>query len=175
MWLLASRGDPEHRGTTRRYALGALLTVVALWWMYFTQPTEEVVDHARHSFEDDDGPNNEPFIWGYGHFFIFGAAAAVGAGYAVAVDAAVHAAHLSARGVSLSVAVPVALYVIGVWALHAKRWAGEPVKAFAPLALAALILVAGLAALPVLVTGVLSVLGITYFEVQRRIAASAPA
>jgi hypothetical protein len=101
--------------------------------------------------------------------------AAVGAGFAVAVDAAVHAAHLSDRGVSLSVAVPVALYVIGVWALHAKRWAGEPVKAFAPLALAALILVAGLAALPVLVTGVLSVLGITYFEVQRRIAASAPA
>jgi low temperature requirement protein LtrA len=148
-------------------AVGALFTVFAMWWMYFTQPAEEVVDHARNSFED--GPSNEPFVWGYGHYVIFGSAAAVGAGYAVAVDAVLHHAHLSDRGVSLSVAVPVALYVVSVWALHAKGWKGDPTKAVATLVLAALILVAGVAALPVVVIGLLLAAGIVYFEVRRRV------
>ena len=157
----------EALGAIAPIAIGALLTVFAMWWMYFTQPTEEVVDHARDAWEADQ--SKEPFIWGYGHSVIFASAAAVGAGFAVAVDAAMHTAHLSARGVSLSVAVPVALYVIGVWALHARGWARGAGKATATFALAGLILLGGLLALPVVVTGLLLVAGIGVFEVQARL------
>lgn len=153
-------------------ALGALLTVCAMWWLYFTQPAEEIIDHARDATED--GPSNDPFIWGYGHYVIYGSAAAVGAGYAVAVDAAMHHAHLSDRGVSLAVAIPVALYIVSVWALHARSWAAGPSKAVATLVLAGLVLAAGLAALPVVTTGLLLVAGISYFEVVRRIGDDSP-
>jgi hypothetical protein len=99
---------------------------------------------------------------------ILGSAAAVGAGYAVAVDAALHHAHLSARGVSLAVAVPVTLYVVSVWALHVQGWTDRGTKSAIALVVAAAILVAGVAAVPVVVIGVLLALGIVAFEVNAR-------
>ena len=156
----------EAVGSIAPVALGALLTVCSMWWLYFSQPTEEIVDRARLAHET--GPSKEPFVWGYGHYVIFGAAAAVGAGYAVAVDAALHHAHLSARGVSLAVAVPVALYVVSVWALHVQGWTDRRTKSAIALATTAAILIAGLAAAPVVVIGVLMVLGIVAFEVNAR-------
>jgi low temperature requirement protein LtrA len=148
-------------------AIGALLTVVAMWWMYFTQPVEEIVDHAREA--QDTGPTKDPFIWGYGHYVIFGSAAAVGAGYAVAVDVAIHHAELSARGASLSVAIPVALYLLSVWMLHAKGWEHRPLKAAATVVAAALVLGAAAAGAPVAVTGIVLALMITFFESLRRL------
>jgi low temperature requirement protein LtrA len=156
----------EAVGAIAPVALGALLTVCSMWWLYFSQPAEDVVDHAREAFEA--GPSRYPFIWGYGHYVIFGAAAAVGAGYAVAVDAALHHAHLSGRGVSLAVAVPVALYVVSVWALHVRGWTDAGTKTAIALVLAAAVLAAGIAGAPVLVTGVLLAVGIVVFELSRR-------
>jgi len=148
-------------------ALGALLTVVAMWWMYFTQPVEEVVDHARDA--RDTGPSKDPFIWGYGHYVIFASAAAVGAGYAVAVDVAMHHAAISSRGAALAVAIPVALYVISVWALHAQAWDKGAAKAVATIVSALLVLGAGLVGAPVLAIGIILALTIVYFETVRRV------
>lgn len=148
-------------------ALGALLTVVAMWWMYFTQPAEEVVDHARDA--QVSGPTKDPYIWGYGHYVIFASAAAVGAGFAAAVDVAMHHAELDARGASLAVAIPVALYIVSVWALHAQAWDQGVAKAVATVVAALLVLGAGVLGAPVLVIGILLALTIVYFETVRRL------
>ena len=54
---------------------GGLLIIFSLWWIYFAKPAYRFLTSNRIGF-----------LWGYGHYFIFGAAAAIGAGLAVNVD-----------------------------------------------------------------------------------------
>ena len=69
-------------------------------------------------------------MWGYGHYLVFAAAAAVGAGLAVSVDQATHHAKVSAAGAGFAVAIPVAIFVMCLWYLHDRpeyrqtRWLG---------------------------------------------------
>ena len=65
--------------------VGGLLTLFAMWWIYFDMPTERLVERARAS---SDAGRSGALAWGYGHYFVFGAAAAMGAGLVVAVDQA---------------------------------------------------------------------------------------
>lgn len=55
------------------------------------------------------------FIWGYGHYFVFASAAAVGAALAVAVDHAVGKTDISDAQAALALAIPVAIYLFSVW------------------------------------------------------------
>src|SRR4029450_6762151 len=87
-------------------ALGGLLTVASLWWIYFAQPAEDVVDRARSAFES--GTARFSFGWGYGHLVVFASAAAVGAGLAVAADQVIGHAHLSAQGATPALVTPLA-------------------------------------------------------------------
>ncbi|MBF9071080.1 low temperature requirement protein A [Streptacidiphilus fuscans] len=91
-------------------AVGGLLICFSAWWIYFARSVEE---HLRS--------NRVAFTWGYGHFFVFGSAAAVGAGLEVAVEHAVGKVHLSAQAATLGVTVPTAVYLITVWALHSRH------------------------------------------------------
>jgi hypothetical protein len=58
------------------------------------------------------------FPWGYGHILIFTAIAATGAGLHVAATYIDHQAHISGVATVLSVAIPVAMFVLTVYALH---------------------------------------------------------
>ena len=55
--------------------VGGLLIVYSMWWMYFDRPVHDLLTSLRKAI-----------IWGYGHYFVFASAAAVGAGLAVSVD-----------------------------------------------------------------------------------------
>nr|WP_308354987.1 low temperature requirement protein A [Streptomyces sp. MUM 203J] len=90
-------------------AAGGLLLVFAAWWIYFAVPA-----HARLR------SNREGFLWGYGHYLIFASAAAIGAGLEVAVEHAVGETHLSDTSAAAAVTLPYALYLLLVWALHAR-------------------------------------------------------
>ncbi|MFI7318730.1 low temperature requirement protein A [Streptomyces venezuelae] len=92
-------------------AAGGLLIVFAAWWIYFVVPI-----HGRLR------SNRQAFLWGYGHYVILGAAAAIGAGIEVAVEQAVGKAHISTTAASAAVTVPTALYLITVWALHSRYY-----------------------------------------------------
>ena len=139
-------------------AAGALLIVFAMWWLYFAQPTEALVEHHRSAF---GLLPRSSFVWGYGHYVVFGAAGAVGAGLATAVDQATGHAALSARGATAAVAVPVALYLLGVWVLDARpERAGWPRQPNLPAA-AVLVLAAAALGLPVLAIGALLILCVT--------------
>ena len=126
-------------------AVGGMLTVFAMWWLYFAKDAASVLTSLRAGF-----------VWGYGHYFVFGSAAAVGAGLAVSVDAVgVAAEHLTSRAASTSFTVPVAVFLLAVWALqwrphHLTGWHNvlAPVTAVAVLA-------ATFTPEPVLVTGIL--------------------
>ena len=77
-------------------AIGGLLLVFAMWWSYFKH--EPDVGHHR-SLRSMLG-------WGYGHYFVFAAVAALGAGLEVAADTTVDAADLGPAVAAATVAVP---------------------------------------------------------------------
>lgn len=93
-------------------AVGGMLLVFALWWIYFSGPEAELP--ALHT----------ALTWGYAHYAVFASVAAVGAGLQAAVDATEHHAELSERGAALSVAVPVALVLVLLGGLHRLTGAG---------------------------------------------------
>ncbi|MGW3099651.1 low temperature requirement protein A [Streptomyces sp. NPDC001102] len=88
-------------------ALGGLLTVFALWWMYFAQDAPRRLRTQRTAM-----------WWGYGHYVVFAAAAAVGAALAVNVAHATGSRALTDVQAAAMYTVPVALFVLCVWLLH---------------------------------------------------------
>ncbi len=90
-------------------AVSGLVLVFALWWLYFLQPCGEgLVAHRERSYR-----------WGYGHYGIFVALAALGGGLEVAVQHSAGATAASALAVSYSVALPVAVFLAFQWFVNA--------------------------------------------------------
>jgi low temperature requirement protein LtrA len=85
-------------------ALSSLVIVFSMWWLYFSQE-----DHLGST------DPNRAFVWGYGHFIIFAAGGAVGAGFAVLVDVIAGKAAVSLLVGDYAVGIPVALYMLGLW------------------------------------------------------------
>jgi low temperature requirement protein LtrA len=87
---------------------GTALTF-GMWWIYFIVPCGEIL-HAHRE---------RSFGWGYGHIPLFGATVAVGAGLHVAAYHVEHKTLLGTNATVLTVAVPVAAYVLGIFLLYA--------------------------------------------------------
>lgn len=120
-----------------------LVIVFAFWWLYFDHPAHRLLVDNRHAF-----------VWGYGHYVVFAAAAAIGAGIAVIVERP----DLSGAPVT----VPVAVLLMALWVLHIRprTWL-EP-------AAAALVLAATFVGPSLVVTAaVLSVLVAARLVLQR--------
>ncbi|MER7750959.1 low temperature requirement protein A [Kitasatospora sp. NPDC097643] len=113
--------EHEELGRLVPVAVGGLLICFSAWWIYFARPVHE---HLRS--------NRQAFAWGYGHYLVFGAAAAIGAGLEVAVESAVHKAEISATAATATVTVPTALYLIMVWLLHTRHTKTGAAQALAP-------------------------------------------
>ncbi len=119
---------------------GGLLIVCAMWWVYFDRPVHDLLTSLRKGI-----------IWGYGHYVVFAAAAAVGAGLAVAVDAATHHSQVSTATAGAAVAIPVAAYLLCLWFLH-DRPEYRQTRAYGLIA-SILVLLTPFTAQPVLLTG----------------------
>jgi low temperature requirement protein LtrA len=91
-------------------AVGGLLLVFALWWAYFKLPAW-IGHDVRFRWQ---------IAWGYGHYVIFAAVGAIGAGLQVAADSTKDGAHVPAVTAALSVAVPTAIFIIAVAMLHRR-------------------------------------------------------
>jgi low temperature requirement protein LtrA len=90
-------------------AVAGLVLVFALWWLYFLAPCGEGLAARR----------DRSYLWGYGHYGIFAALAALGGGLEVAVQQSAGTATASALAVSYAVAVPVAAFLVLLWAVNA--------------------------------------------------------
>jgi low temperature requirement protein LtrA len=117
--------EDEHTVALLRLAVAGLIVVCALWWLYFDRSAHALLTNLRTSI-----------LWGYGHYFIFAAAAAVGAGFAVAVDHTTGEAELSSTLTGYAIAVPVAVYLFFVWLLHVRPHQRGPMLTVCPAAAA---------------------------------------
>jgi low temperature requirement protein LtrA len=88
-------------------AVSSLLISACMWWLYF----ERSGCFATRA-------NRVSFTWAYGHFFIFASVALVGVGMAVVTDKITGHADIGLDVAVATVAVPVALYLISLWAVH---------------------------------------------------------
>jgi low temperature requirement protein LtrA len=131
---------------------GGLLIVFSMWWLYFDLPAEEVVTDVRRRFATR---LSGAFLWGYGHYVVFGCAAAVGAGLAVSVGRAGGDARLGSLAAGFAVTAPVAGYLLTVWVLHAPYKRHGAMRAVLPPAGVALILASSATGEPVLATGLI--------------------
>jgi low temperature requirement protein LtrA len=121
-------------GALLTVAAGGLLLVFAMWWAYFKH--EPDVGHHR-SLRAMIG-------WGYGHYFVFAAVAAVGAGLQVAAETTHDATHLGPAVAASTVSVPVVVFLASVGIIHVRT---RTVAIIAPIVVTAvLVLAAGLAA-----------------------------
>ncbi|MEU5876446.1 low temperature requirement protein A [Spirillospora sp. NPDC047279] len=89
-------------------AVSGLVLLFGLWWLYFLTPAGEGLSDRR----------DRSYLWGYGHYVLFAALAALGAGLEVAVERTGHHLKASDLAICYAVAVPAAIYIVALWLVH---------------------------------------------------------
>jgi len=117
-------------------SVGGLALLFALWWLYFLEPAGEGLARRRDRF----------ILWGYGHYGIFAALAALGGGLKVAVEQNAHHVTVSPVMVGYAVAIPVGVFLVLLWAVHAPIVAQLTIRPAVMLGGAVVILLLPLAA-----------------------------
>jgi low temperature requirement protein LtrA len=99
------------------WSVAAVLVAVAgtgltfgMWWVYFIVPQSQLLAARREL----------SFRFGYLHLVVFGAIVGTGAGLHAAAYYVEHHSKLDAVGTVLSVAIPVAVYIVAVYLLYAS-------------------------------------------------------
>lgn len=83
---------------------GGVLITFCAWWLYFSREDASVLTG-----------NDVGFVWGFGHYVIFGTVAAFGAGLAARVEYYEHHADVSDLVSSVFVTGPVAAFLAALW------------------------------------------------------------
>lgn len=135
--LAVSTGIADALGSGLHWSLvvvagSGLVLLFALWWLYELEPTADGLSTRR----------GRSFLWGYGHYGVFAALAALGAGLEVAVrQVGTH----EALGTGYAVAVPAAAFLVLLWATHSPIVPRSRVRPSVLLTAAALVLLAPVA------------------------------
>lgn len=90
-------------------AAGGVLVTFCLWWLYFARENGEILTG-----------NDVGYTWGFGHYVIFGSAAAVGAGLAARIAFYGHHAEVSDVVSSAFVTGPVATALAALWMVNVR-------------------------------------------------------
>jgi low temperature requirement protein LtrA len=103
----------------------------SMWGLYFTDEDHLVDAELGHAL-----------LWGYGHFALFAAGAATGAGMTVMLAAASQGAHVSPKAAILAITLPVAIYAATLWLVR-DRFCLSGAGRWLLLAVALLVLIIG--------------------------------
>ncbi len=122
--------------------IGALLLLFSMWWLYFDDRVEEQLHNETTCF-----------VWSYGHYFIFAAAAAVGALISVCVDAATHHGHVSMDQAVLGLSIALAVYLVAIWLCHDFILKNKGLRLFELLILAGVVVALAIVTKSVLLIG----------------------
>jgi low temperature requirement protein LtrA len=120
--IIEAYEEASHYGDLILLAATAFVIVCGMWWIYFEYPQSLMLGSLRRAF-----------LWGYGHYFIFAAAAAYSAGIEVALDYETHETGLAASRAAATVCVPVAVFLAVTWFLTIRRHASRTVNLAMPL------------------------------------------
>lgn len=134
-------------GTVVLLAMGGLLTVFSLWWLYFNQNAPRRLATFTTAM-----------LWGYGHYALFASAAATGAGLAVNVGRAAGHGAPTDQQAAATYTVPVAVFIALVRLLHRHPSRTSAMTDIVYLAAVAAVLAATYTAVPVLCTGIIATL-----------------
>lgn len=96
-------------------AVSAAMIAFSLWWAYFSREEHLQTQELRRAL-----------LWGYGHVVVFGAGAAIGAGFFVLIDVLTAHAEVGLRTGEIAVAIPLALYLAGLWFIRDRFLSGGP-------------------------------------------------
>ncbi|SFF30618.1 low temperature requirement protein A [Streptomyces mirabilis] len=153
----------RHHDAGALYALaaGGLLMVFAMWWLYFAWPAHTFLatTHQAH---------RKRFTWAYGHYLIFAAAAAEGAGLAVYAGHITGRTHVSPLVAGAAVTIPAAIFLISVWAVHVRPHQMRRVEQLPFPAAVLLIVTAALSPAPALAAGLVLAVLVVVVTVARR-------
>lgn len=117
---------------------GGILIVFSLWWLYFSRNDSEVLRGRS---------NAANMAWGFGHYFIFASAAAIGAALGARVDHYTDHSRASELASAYALAIPVAVLLCGLYFLRFREH-DPSLPTVAPI-FAAAVLVLVVAVLPV--------------------------
>lgn len=109
--------------------VGGVLILFSFWWLYFARETGDLLTDNRVGMQ-----------WGFGHYVIFAAAAALGAGLAARVDYYDHHSEVSDLVTSAFVTGPVILFLVSLW-WCVMRLLDPSVRSWGPLLVAVAVLV----------------------------------
>jgi low temperature requirement protein LtrA len=101
----------EHQGWSPEAVLvvfAGLGLTFGLWWIYFMQPAGPIL--ARH--------RSRSFVWGYGNILLYLGIVGTGAGLHIAAYVVEGEAVIGVFGAVLSIAVPVLVFVLGLFAMY---------------------------------------------------------
>lgn len=90
-------------------AVSGLVLLFTLWWLYFSEPAAEGLVRNR----------DKSYIWGYGHYAVYASLAAIGAGLEIGVKAVTHHTEIGDVAAGYAVAIPLAVFLLLLWLLHA--------------------------------------------------------
>lgn len=102
--IIGGADEAENYTTMIGIAVSALVIVAAVWWIYFDQEQE-----------CKDASLRATLLWGYSHYFIFAAVAALSAGFEIAVDEGLGKSHLNPTIAALTITIPFAIYLVLAW------------------------------------------------------------
>ncbi len=114
-------------------AASVVLILFSMWSLYFNDTIEEELASEKKAF-----------IWGYGHYFIYGFATAVGVLISVNVDVLSNSAKIEGHIAILGLALMLAGYLISVWLCHDFILEKKGLQLFELLILAVLVVVIAL-------------------------------
>ena len=106
--------DHRHLGALVGGGVAGAVLAFSLWWLYF-----------GFLGEYDLADLKTAFVWGYGHYFIYGALTAVGAALAALLEQVARAdAALPSWGLALALALPVGIFLASIALLRrVSAWA----------------------------------------------------
>ncbi|MEM7048476.1 MAG: low temperature requirement protein A [Acidobacteriota bacterium] len=137
-------------------AAGTLLILFSMWWLYFDdRVADELADERK------------AFVWGYGHYFVFAAATAVGALISVNVDTLTDHATISSDQAVVGLAWAIAAYLVAVWLCHDFLIEKPGLPKVELLGLAVLVVVVAMTTRSVLLIG-LTFVGLNALRLARR-------
>ncbi|GAA3440267.1 low temperature requirement protein A [Kutzneria kofuensis] len=121
--IIEAQRDVGSSGQLIGIAALTLVATAAMWWVYFWPPHHHAIKDVKSSL-----------AYVYGHFLIFAAAGAFSAGTEVAIDVLTGHTTLHQPYASFAYTVPLAVFVLGIWALAIRPHADHVVNTALPVA-----------------------------------------